>query len=359
MATHSQLPARGVAQKIVAVLLVVVGAVLVGTTFANNLFKVGPAFESMMDDFRPMLTQQSIDTAHRDIAGLAAVDTEFKQKVGPGIAQQLKMTPDQFNAYVGTNFPSVAKGTQALGQITTSFDGLITTLDQQRPLFRSADAIPTKDLPATTVPWGLLIAGILTMIAGVLVWFVPRAGAVMAIVLGLLLVVGPLVMSLPAKAADADQLNKNLQPIYTQQLIDQATTSVTTVGAMGTEMQAKMLPALAQALNMDQTKLATFLAQNFPATAAAMVNLPTALPRFQELVRTFDQNLDNFNTLKPVKFVPIVWTMIFAGIATLLLGLWALFASAVRRPVAVSVPGPRKDTTDVSGVTPETPTTIE
>lgn len=359
MATHSQLPARGVAQKIIAVLLVAVGAVLVGTTFTNNLYKVGPAFESLTKDFRPIMTQQSIDTAHRDIAGLAAVDTEFKQKVGPGIAQQLKMTPEQFNAYVGTNFPSVAKGTQALGQITTSFDGLVTTLDEQRALFRSADAIPTKDLPATTVPWGLLIAGILTMAAGVLVWFRPRAGAVMAIVLGLLLVVGPFVMSLPGKASDADQLNKNLTPVYTQQLTEQATTSVATVGAMGTEMQAKMLPALATALKMDQGQTAAFLAQNFPATAAAMVSLPTALPRFQNLVLTFDNQLGHFNTLKPVKFVPIVWTMIFAGIAALLLGLWGLFAGAVRRPVAVSVPGPRKDTTDVSGVTPQTPTTIE
>jgi len=47
----------------------------------------------------------------------------------------------------------------ALPTAIPTFDGLINTLDKQRPLFASADAIPTKSLPATTVPWALLGAG--------------------------------------------------------------------------------------------------------------------------------------------------------------------------------------------------------
>ena len=35
--------------------------------------------------------------------------------------------------------------------------------------------------------------------------------------------------------------------------------------------------------------------------------------RFQQLVDTFDANLDNYETLKPVKFVPIIWIFIIGG----------------------------------------------
>ena len=41
-------------------------------------------------------------------------------------------------------------------------------------------------------------------------------------VVGLLLLVLPLVLTLPGKAADADQLNANLKSIYTQALVDDA-----------------------------------------------------------------------------------------------------------------------------------------
>ena len=52
-----------------------VGADLVATTLISNLFTVGPAFENLITDFHPALTQQSIDTARADIASLSAVQT--------------------------------------------------------------------------------------------------------------------------------------------------------------------------------------------------------------------------------------------------------------------------------------------
>lgn len=45
------------ARKIVAILVMLVGVVLIAMTFANNLFKVGPAFEDLITDFRPLLGQ--------------------------------------------------------------------------------------------------------------------------------------------------------------------------------------------------------------------------------------------------------------------------------------------------------------
>jgi hypothetical protein len=307
-------------RKVVAGLVIALGAVMVVMTAANNLFKVGPSFEELMGDFRPHLTNSSIATDRADLAGLGAASTELQTKMVPALAQQLGMTPAQFSAFVAQNYPQVSSGMAALPKIVTTFDGLVTTLDQQRPLFRSADAIPTKDLPATTMPWSLAGLGVLLMVVGGAVWIRPRPAATVAFGLGALMVAVPLVLSLPQKASDADKLNSNLKPVYTAALVTQSKAALTTVSEMGTQLQTEMLPALAVRLHMTPVQLQQFLGQNFPATAAALSNLPAAMPRFQSMVAAFDSNLDNYNTLKPVEFVPIIWTTMGLGLLVALSG---------------------------------------
>jgi hypothetical protein len=308
-------------RRIAGVVVVLVGIVFLVSVFINNLFEVGPAFEEMIDDFRPLLAEESIATARDDLATLGAAGDEFQTKVAPEMAAALGMSPEEFGGMVQTNFPDVATGMQALPQITETFSGLIDTLDSQRELFQSADEIPTKDLPATTVPWGLTISGIVAIILGLLMVFVPgKVGSILAVILGAGLIIVPLILSLPQKAADADELNSNLEPIYTAELVDGAQQAVTTVAAMGTQMQDEMLPALAEQLGMSQEELGQFLGANYPATAAAMQALPTSLERFTNFAQTFANNLDNYETLKDVKFVPIVWTIIIGGVVIVLAG---------------------------------------
>ena len=138
--------------------------------------------------------------------------------------------------------------------------------------------------------------------------------------LGALLIAGPLMLGMPHKASDADQMNANLKPVYTQSLITQANGALHTLSAMGTQMQTKMLPELATQLNMQPAQLQAFLEQNFPTTAKALNTLPAAMGRFQGLVATFDTHLRDYDTLKPVSFEPIVWMMVAGGIALFLLG---------------------------------------
>lgn len=315
----------GLLSKVTSVLVALVGASLVVITLFSNLFAVGPAFENLITDFRPALTQQSIDTARVDIAGLSAVQIEFSTKLAPALSQQLKMTPDQFNGFISQNFPAVTAGMAALPAAVPTFEGLINTLDEQRPLFASADAIPTKNLPATTVPWALFGTGILLLLIGIAMLRSPKAGGAAALVVGLLLLVLPMALLLPGKAADADKLNANLKPIYTQALVDNAKGALGTIGAMGTEMGTKMLPALASQLKMSPEQLQSFLSTNFPATAQALQTMPASMERFNGLVNVFDKNLSNYNTLKPVGLARIVLVMMVAGGFTAMFGAVLLY----------------------------------
>lgn len=319
----------GPLSKAAAVLVMLMGTGLIAITLISNLFAVGPAFENLIVDFRPALTQSSIDTARADIAGLSAVQSEFTTKLAPALSQQLKMTPTQFNEFVSQNFPSVAAGMSALPTVVPTFNGLINTLDEQRPLFASADAIPTKDLPATTVPWAMFGAGLLVFLIGFLMLRSPKAGGVAAIVVGLLLLLAPVALSLPSKAADADQLNANLKPVYTQALVTNATGALATIGAMGNEMQTKMLPALATQLKMTPEQLQAFLGSNFPATAQALQTMPASMERFNRLVKVFDKNLANYNILKPVGLAKLISILMVVG--GLVAGLGALGVLKRRR----------------------------
>lgn len=324
---HLHLPAMsreklafGWPHRVAAGLLVLIGGGFVAVTLAANLFSVGPAFDRLTEDFRPIMTEKAIATDRADIASLESAGTEIQSKMLPALAQQLGMTPAQFSTMMAEQYPDVTAGLAAVPEITPSFSGLVTTLDEQRPYFKAADAIPTTSVPSTSVPWSLFVVGLLTAGLGVWVWFKPRGSAVAVTVAGAALIVIPLILSMPHKASYADTLNENLKPVYTQELITGASSSLTTLSAMGTEMQQKMLPDLAAQLKMTPEQLNTFFAENFPATSAALAGLPDSLGRFQNLVTTFDGRLSDYNTLKPVSFVPIVWFMIGGGIALFLLG---------------------------------------
>ncbi|MBI5157230.1 MAG: hypothetical protein HZA58_04365 [Acidimicrobiia bacterium] len=302
-------------------LVMLVGAALIAVAVFRNLFAVGPAFESMIEDFRPWLTDDSISALRTDLDGLEGAVTEFETAMAPALAGQLGMTPEEFGAMVAAQFPAVATGMATVPEAAGSFRGIVDLLDAQQDNFVLADEIPTSDLPATTVPWGMVAAGGLAIVLGVLMALGKgRTGAVAVLVLGILLLAAPFVLSLPDKAQGADDLNAALKPVYNAELVGGASGALEVIGAMGNEMSETMLPGLGAMLGMDETEVQAFLGQNFPAIAAAMTSLPDAMGRFTGMVGAFADNLDNYDTLKPVAFVPIVWTLVAAGGALVILG---------------------------------------
>ena len=52
---------------------------------ARNLFAVGPAFEEMIDDFRPWLTDESIATLNADLEMLGGAVEEFQTSMAPAL----------------------------------------------------------------------------------------------------------------------------------------------------------------------------------------------------------------------------------------------------------------------------------
>jgi hypothetical protein len=317
-----------------------IGVLLILIPIFTRLFSVAPAFERMTDDFRPEMRAATLSQLHQDVGGLAAVGTEFTTKAVPQLATALNMTPAQFSAVMGQQFPAVATGLQSIPKVTQEFNGVLGVLSNERARFERADAIPTASLPATTVPWGLAGAGMLCIAVA---FIVPRRrGAAIAVVLGLGLVVAPLLMSLPGKADATDTMNSHLKPVYTAELVASAKQSLAGMQAMGTELQTKMLPALAGMLHMSAAQVQGYLATNFPTLTAAVATMPATLDRFETMVTAFDGSLDNYDTAKDTSLVPIVWMLLAAGLLVAGTGGFVLLQGGASAQAAVSRPRVRE-----------------
>ncbi|MEA2000659.1 MAG: hypothetical protein U9N84_02035 [Actinomycetota bacterium] len=302
-----------------------IGAIVLIVLFANNLFTVGGAFEELTDAFRPMMTDEAIATAKADVEGLGAVSEEFQTELGPDIAQALQMSPDEFNAFMGTNFPAVAAGTAALPEIVEQFTGVVGLLESQQSNFEAADAIPTTSAPASTVPWIILFIGIGAIVVAIVMFGNVRFAWAIAIGFGALVVVSSLALSFLSKSAAADDMNEAFRPVYTSELVAGSAQAIGVVGAMGEEMVTEMLPALSQQLGMDEAAMQEFLGQ-YPATAAALGGLEDSIGRFQGMVTAFDSQLDNYNTIKDTALYPISLTVLVAGLLVMICGVWGFIA---------------------------------
>jgi len=295
-------------------LVAIAGLVFIVVTFSQNLFAVGSDFEELITDFRPALQDEVIDQYRADIAGLAAVSDEFQTAVLPGLAQALGLSPEELGGLLATQFPAVNSGLILLPEAVPTFAGLIDTLADQQDNFDSADQMPTKKFVAQTVPWGFVFIGLVALGFGVFMLLKgTRIAAILAVGLGVLIVIGSFVLSLPGKSADIDNLNGALQPVYTVETVEGARGALDVIGAMGDEMGTAMMPGLGQMLGMDADTLNQFFGANFPATAQALQTLPDAMGRFNQLVETFEANLDNYETLKPVDFSTVTWIFIIGG----------------------------------------------
>lgn len=314
-----------------------VGVIVLVVLFANNLFTVGGAFEELTDAFRPIMTDEAITTAKADVAGLGAVSEEFNTSLGPAIADQLQMSPEDLNAFMGTNFPAVAAGVGALPEIVAQFTGVVGLLEAQQSNFEQADAIPTSSLPASTVPFIVLLIGIGAVVVGILMLGKTKQAWLIAVGFGVLVVVSSLALSFLPKSSAADDMNEALKPVYTEQLVADSAQALGVVGAMGQQMQEEMLPALSAQLGLGEAEMAAFLGQ-FPATSAALEGLDDSLGRFQTMITAFDSQLDNYNTIKDTALYPIALIVLIAGLVVIVLGVWSFMADRKEEELVVERP---------------------
>lgn len=312
-------------RRVAGAVIVIAGVVVLIALISTRMFARAPVLADLNDDLRPVMTDQSIAALRADLDGLEAANGEFAATVVPTVAAALDQTPEELNAFLGENFPAVVTGLGALPPTITQFRGLVDLLDAEQGRFESLDAIPAQDVTPETVPWAILVIGLLMV--GLGAWlFVSRstASAIATGVAGVVVVLATVALGLQGKAADADEIGRNVAPVFDEEVVAQARGALGAVGAMAEELEIKALPAIGDAAGIPEDQLPGFVAENFPALASALEALPETSARFAGAVDLIDRNIPRYERVALVPFGRVIWIVTWAAIVTTMLGLVAV-----------------------------------
>ena len=317
-------------RRAVAVVMVAIGVALIGLTLGANLFGRTKAHEGLTDDFRPLMDKTVLSRLRADVDGFQAAFTEFDKKGVPMLAGVQKTSPDEVRASIAKNYPTAGVVLAELPAALTEYTGLINTFEAQRDNFRSADAIPTKSVPSTVTPWVMLAFGVLAIGVGILMLRPGIVAPVVMVAMGLALLLGPLALSFPRKAVDADAVNAAFKPAITKELVAEAKQVFGSLDAMSSEMDS-MIADIGKSMGLDPAQTKALMGAVLPKFTAMMADLPAKTGGFKELIGTLDGNIDNYYLLRNMAFQPFVWVFLLMGTAMTLAG---AFVFKVERQLA-------------------------
>ena len=169
--------------------------------------------------------------------------------------------------------------------------------------------------------------------------------------IGVALVVIPLAISLPSKAAAGqrmlDQFHPIMQPAAVQKTVEYQKVfadigPVATAAIAASPEVPTLFAGLATQTHMTQPQLAQFLNANVPALAQLLAGIPQLTPVFQQvnpgltwykpIVSTMQANVDNYAKADSLPNMNLfTWFFVGPGAALVLLSGWGLFGGSRRR----------------------------
>jgi hypothetical protein len=321
--------------RVAAVLAVVAGVGLIVFTIATSLFSHTAGAQRIIDAFRPAMTREGLASTRADFEIVRDGGVEFITKAEPAFAHSLKLTPAELNAFIDSNFPAVATAVHKIPGYNSYVGSYIGRLERNRTNFEAADSLPLLGLPIDATPWLMAGMGALLALAGLLSLRTGSRGATWAILaLGLVLLVVPLIASIPSKATDARDIAHVGRDALTQEKATLAKTGAGQVDALVNEVEGKLVPALAVRLHTTPANLVTQLGQNFPATTRFLAEWKSRLRTKAFAIAAAQQaHVEDFAKADDIPFGALPWILIGPGA---LLVLTAGLALARRKTSAAS-----------------------
>lgn len=312
--------------RVVAIVAVVAGVALIVVTLAFSLFGRAAGAERVTDTFRPAMTKQGLTVVRADFETVRAGGTQLLDQAVPTFARDLRMSPAQFNAFLAANFPAVAVAARKIPGYNAYVGGYITRLKNGRKQFEAADSLPGLGLPITATPWLFVGVGALLVLAGAVgLGAAGRLGTGAILLLGILMIAGPLALSLPSKASDAKKIVIVGRDGLSQQKASLAKQGAGEVDAAVRQINGELVPALAARLKTSPAALGAQLARSFPATAKFLTVWPTTLRAKAFGIAAAQQaRVNDFAKADKIRFRVLPWLLIAPGILLTLLAAIAL-----------------------------------
>jgi hypothetical protein len=289
------------------VVIMILGSVLAWSALAE--FWVGLKAEHVSDLVRPELTDEGLSQHRADFETARQAVHGLSTEVLPAIAQGRGTTPERLRAQIDANYPAVGKLLAQESQIVPFAESSLVNLERQQANFQSADSAPAGWLPA--YEGGVFDAGLAALVLGIGVTLIigrvlnaRPAFVALAVIAGLLIVL-PLALRIPGKAADAEAVLDSLNP--TPAVVQRTEDSILTAHEAEVEFRTKLSPDLAAALGTDQAGFQAAIARQSPATAVALAELPEVLERYDSRLAIRVGGAGDLRFLKRLPVAALGW----------------------------------------------------
>ena len=316
-------------RRIVGVATIAVGLFLVAVPFATDLFDRTRGADRTFEAMHDFVSEPGIAVARRNFGTVSAAGAELNGELIPGLARRLDVTPEQFKAQIGREYPDIATAAERIPGYLMFVGPTIDALDENRDEFEAGESLPGAGLPITSTPWLFLILGGLVAGAGVLVLRVPgRHGLAAVAVLGAAAVALPLALAIPSKASDARDLGDIARGGLSQQGADTADEIVTVLDKMVQQVRGEMVPDIARQLDVTPSDVEAELARDYPDVALLLARWEAiaAGETGAKLAATQQAVVDDFAQADKTPVLELPWLVIGAGALLLLLSGGALLA---------------------------------
>lgn len=149
--------------KIVSILILLVGVALIVLPFVYQMFDRASAGADMMEAFEGMpYEQELIATLQGHMETFSGMQTDMEAMM-PALGQQLGMSQDQLNEWLGQQFPELASGMQQMDTMGQDFNNVLTVMGDNVENFQKANELPMRNMP-----WYFIIAGgIIVVLSGI------------------------------------------------------------------------------------------------------------------------------------------------------------------------------------------------
>jgi len=171
-----------------------------------------------------------------------------------------------------------------------------------------------------------------------------KLAAVTMVLLGASFVAATLVANLFRVGPAFERMTDGFRPMMTQSAIQADQQSVQGLAAAGTEIQTKLVPALAQQLNMTPAQLQQLITQQYPDVAKGLAQVQPTAQQFAALLNTLDRTQPLFVSADAIptsnlSSTTVPWSLLAVGVVVLGLGLVVWFKPGMSAPVIATLVG--------------------
>jgi hypothetical protein len=303
------------AHRAAAILAITLGVGLLAFPFVFQLWDKTPAAERTFDRFHFLVSDEGLKGAAHlyDVAEAGGV--ELTDKLAPALADQLNMSPGQFERYLERHYPAVANGVKEMPGFLQVTEPVVRNLARTQSDYKSAESIPGLGLPMTAVSWLAIALGAALLTAGTVALLRPGRWATIAILaLGGALVLIPFALNLPEKTANAREVGDVAEAGLTAEGAQATRTNVNMLIGLIEQTRKDLIPGLAREFGVTEPALKAQFARDYPGFTDLLDEYEPLKPLTLRVVEAQEASVRDFERANSIPVKALPWVIVVPGL---------------------------------------------